>query len=365
MKYLKKIMSFMVLIALLISIMGCAKTDKTEETSSKDTTTNDTTKEEPKKEEPKAEEPKAVEKVTIKLAHYAEDGHPADLAAEDFAKKVLERTNGAVEIVVYPANTLGSPDEVLEQNILGTIDMSLPTQGHLSKYSQKFATVMLPFVFESYEHVYKVLDGPFMEWAAPDLDAQGLVFLSNWDWGFRNITNNQRPINTPEDVKGLKLRTPPEVQLQSAMEALGANVSQIAFSELIMSLKQGVVDGQENPLSVIFFNNVFEAQNHLAITQHVYNSMVNVMSKDVWNKLTTEQQTIIKEESANAGNMMREMMQKQDQELIGQLEEKGMEVTYPDKALFKAKMQPAYDAISEYAGKENVDYFLKICEENK
>ena len=362
MRSLKNLISIMIVAVLLVSLMGCAqKTNTTSGDKKEEVKTS--TESSAKEEEPEKEVPQ--EKISIKLAHYAEDGHPADLAAEEFAKKVQERTNGAVEIVVFPANTLGSPDEVLEQNILGTVDMSLPTQGHLSKYSQKFATVMLPFAFENYEHVYKVLDGPFMDWAAPDLDAQGLVFLSNWDWGFRNITNNQRPITKPEDVKGLKLRTPPEVQLQSAMEALGANVSQIAFSELIMSLKQGVVDGQENPLSVIFYNNVFEAQNHLAITQHVYNSMVNVMSKNIWDNLTQEQQVIVKEESINAGNMMRQMMQEQDKELITKLEEKGMQVTYPDRALFKAKMQPAYDAISGYAGKENVDEFLKMCEENK
>ncbi len=355
---IKKILGLVIVCSLLLTIVGCAKKDDVAVTPSP---TEAETTEEPMVEEP--EEPTEV--IEIKLAHYAEIGHPADLAANEFALKVDARTNGAVKIIVYPANALGTPDEVLEQNILGTVDMSLPTQGHLSKYSQKFSTVMLPFAFEDAEHVYRVLDGPFMEWAAPDLEAQGLVFLSNWDWGFRNITNNKRPINTPADVAGLKLRTPPEIQLQAAMEALGANVSQIAFSELILSLNQGVVDGQENPLSVIYYNNVFEAQNHLAITQHVYNSMVNVMSKEVWDKLSEEQQMILKEESTNAGNEMRRMMQDQEEDLIGMLEEEGMEVTYPDKTLFKDMMQPAYDRIAEYAGKENVEYLLKIAEENK
>lgn len=357
----KRIISLVVVLAMIISLfsfVGCGK--KTETGAPK----ADQPAASSDKSNEKSDEKPAAEPIKIKLAHYAEKGHPADVAANEFASKVNKRTNGGVIIEIFPANTLGSPDEVLEQNIVGAVDMSLPTQGHLSKYSQKFATVMLPFVFKDYDHVYKVLDGPFMEWAAPDLEAQGLVFLSNWDWGFRNITNNQRAINSPDDVAGLKLRTPPEVQLQAAMEALGANVTQIAFSELIMSLKQGVVDGQENPLSVIYFNNIFEAQDNLAITQHVYNSMVNVMSKKVWDTLTEEQQAIIREESINAGNKMRAMMQEQDKELISKLEEKGMKVTYPDKSLFKAKMQPAYDAIAEYAGRENVDTFLKMCEEN-
>jgi TRAP-type transport system periplasmic protein len=303
--------------------------------------------------------------ITIKLAHYAAIGHPADIAANQFKERVEERSNGQIIIEIYPANQLGSPDDVLEQNILGTIDMSLPTQGHLSRYSNKFATVMLPFVFEDYDHVYATLDGPFMDWVAPDLERQGLVFLSNWDWGFRNITNSVRPINSPADVSGLKLRTPPEIQLQAAMEALGAQVQQIAFSELITALNTGAVDGQENPLAVIYHNNLFESQTHLAITNHVYNSMVNVMSKDVWDSLSEEHQTIIKEESVAAGNYMRQMMRDDAENLIALLEAQGMIVTYPDVALFKAQMGPAYQAIGAIFGVGNVNAFLQMAEEAK
>ncbi|SDR48761.1 TRAP transporter substrate-binding protein [Pseudovibrio sp. Tun.PSC04-5.I4] len=296
--------------------------------------------------------------VVLKLAHFAESGHPADVAAKQFSEKVSERTGGEVKITIFPANQLGSPNDVLEQNVLGAIDMSLPTQGHLSKYSMKFATVMAPFAFESYDHVYRVLDGPFIKWAASDLEQQGLVYLSNWDWGFRNITNNTRPVNVPSDVVGLKLRTPPEVQLQSAMSALGANVTQLAFNELYMALKQGVVDGQENPLSVIYHNKIYEVQENLAITRHVYNSMVSVISKSSWGKLSPDQQVIVREESKAAGDLMRKMMREEEGELIKKLEAKGMKITYPEQAQFKAEMAPAYKAIGEYVGTENLEKFL-------
>ena len=303
--------------------------------------------------------------ITMKLGHFANATHPGNLAAKQFAENVEKRTKGAIKISVYPDNQLGSPPELLEQNILGAIDMSLGTQGSLDKYSKKFAAVMLPFIFKDYAHAYKVLDGPFMKWAAPDLEKHGLVFLANWEYGFRNLTNNARPIEKPDDVKGLKLRTPPEIQLQSAMEALGGNVTKIAFPELFMALKQGVVDGQENPLAVIYFNKYYEAQKYLAITNHVYNSMVHVISKKVWDKLTPEQQKIIKEESIAAGAMMRKQIQAEEKDLIKKLEEKGMKVTYPNQAEFKAKMKPAYDKIATYAGKENVDAFVKMAEETK
>jgi len=314
------------------------------------------------KSEPAKQEVKAI---TMKFGHYAPTGHPGHAAAKMFAENVEKRTNGAIKITVFPDNQLGSPPEMLEQNIMGAIDMSLPTQGALDKYSKKCAVVMLPFVFKDAPHAYKVLDGPFMQWAAPDLEKQGLIFLANWEWGFRNLTNNVRPINSPDDVKGLKIRTPPEVQLQAAMEALGGNVTKIAFPELFMALKQGVVDAQENPLSIIYHNKYYEAQKHLALTNHVYNSMVHVMSKKTWDKLTPEQQKIIKEESKKAGDYMREQVQKEEASLVKQLEEKGMKVTKPNVADFKAKMKPAYDKIGEYAGKDNVASFLEMAESTK
>lgn len=298
----------------------------------------------------------------LKFGHYAAETHPGHKATLMFAEAVKQRTNGEITVKIYPNNALGSPPEVLEQNKLGAIDMSLPTQGALDKYVKAFSVVMLPFVYDSYEHAWRVLDGPFMKWTAPKLAGQNLVFLSNWEWGFRNVTNNVRPVYTPDDMKGLKMRTPPEIQLQAAMEACGAVVTKIAFNELYNALKQGVVDGQENPLAVIYHFKLYEVQKNLALTRHVYNSMVHVMSKTTWDKLTPEQQTIIKEESKRAGQWFRDTMVKEEASLVGKLKEKGMKVTQPDIAKFRAAMKPAYERIGEYAGKENVKKFLKMVE---
>lgn len=306
----------------------------------------------------------ATEVIEMKLAHYAAVDHPGGVAAQQFADNVAKRTNGAIKITVYPNNELGAPDEMLEQNILGAVDMTLGTQGSLDKYSKKFATVMLPFAFDNYQHAYDVLDGPFYDWTVNDLDEQGLVFIGSWDYGFRNLTNSKRPVNTPADVKGLKIRTPGEIQLQSCMEALGAEVQKIAFNELYLSLKQGVVDGQENPLAVIYFNKYSEAQKYLALTNHVYNSMNLVISKKTWGKLTLEQQTIIREESKNAATSMRSSIQSTEEDYIKKLEEAGMVVTRPDRAAFAALMEPSYKAIADYCGnQEYIDTFLKMVED--
>ena len=305
---------------------------------------------------------KATASTELRFAHFAADGHPGDVAAEMFAKAVQKRTGGKIKVTVYPANELGSPPEQLEQIKLGAIDMGLPTQGQLDKYSKRFGVVMLPFVYNDYAHAYRVLDGPFMAWAGPDIQKQGMVHLSNWEWGFRNITNNVRAINSPDDMKGLKMRVPPEIQLQATMEALGAVTTKIAFPELYMSLKQGVADGQDNPLSVIYHFKLYEVQKYLAITRHVYNSMVHVISKATWDKLTPEQQRIIREESKKAGDSMRKTLQKEDETLLQKLKDAGMVVTHPDAAKFRALMKPAWDRIAGYSGKENVEEFLKMVD---
>ncbi len=307
---------------------------------------------------------KAVDAAAIqmKLGHFAAESHPGNLAAKMFIEAVEKRTNGTIKIANYPNNALGSPPEVLEQNILGAVDMSLPTQGQLGKYSKKFNCVMLPFLFENYAHADKVLDGPFIKWAAPDLDKAGLVFLSNWEWGFRNLTNSRRPVNSPDDVKGLKIRTPPELPTQAAMEALGAIVTTISFSELQMALKQGVVDGQENPVAVIYANKLYETQKYLTMTGHNYNTMVHVISKKVWDTLTPEQQKIIKEESVRAGNYMRKAVRDAEAEQITELKKFGVQVSTPDKTQFKKLMGPAYDRMKAIAEEQNINTFVNMVE---
>jgi len=307
----------------------------------------------------------AAAQIVMKLGHFAADSHPGNLASKMFAEGVEKRTNGQIKVTIYPNNALGSPPEVLEQNILGAVDMSLPTQGQLGKYSKKFNCVMLPFAFKDYAQADKVLDGPFLKWAVPDLDKAGLVFLSNWEWGFRNLTNSKRPVKVPADVKGLKIRTPPELPTQAAMEALGAVVATINFNELQMALKQGVVDGQENPIAVIYSNKIYETQKYLTMTGHNYNTMVHVISKKTWDKLTPEQQKIVREESKKAGDWMRKSLREAEASQIKELQKLGMQVTYPDKAKFKALMKPAYDRMAAIAGEDNIKAFTKMVDQVK
>jgi tripartite ATP-independent transporter DctP family solute receptor len=304
-------------------------------------------------------------KATLRFAHFAAEDHPAHIAAKEFAGKVAERTGGDIKINIFPNNVLGGPPEQAQQIKLGTIDMGLPTQGQLDKYAIAFAAVMLPFIWDSPQHAFRVLDGPAMDWLAPLAEAQGFILLRNWDYGFRNVTNNVRPINTPADVKGLKLRTPPELQIQASLEAVGAIVQAIAFPELYLALSQKVVDGEENPVAVIYFNKFYEVQKHLAITRHIYNNMIHTVSALAWKKLSSDQQKVFREESASAGNLMRRLIADQEADQIKKIAAAGVAVTHPDLAPFRAMMDPAYKRIAAYAGEDNVKKFRAMADQGR
>jgi len=300
--------------------------------------------------------------MTLRWAHFAPEDHPANVAAKQFASRVEQRTSGAIKINIFPNNVLGGPPEQAQQIKLGTIDMGLPTQGQLDKFDKAFAAVMLPFIFDSSAHVYRVMDGPAMDWLAPLAEKQGFILLRNWEYGFRNVTNSVRPINVPDDAKGLKIRTPPELQIQASMEALGATVQAIAFPELYLALSQKVVDGEENPIPVIYFSKFYEVQKHLAITRHIYNNMIHTVGVNTWKKLSPEQQKIFREESVSAGDLMRRLIAEGETDQLGKLGVAGMQITKPDLAPFRAKMDPAYKRIADYAGEENVKKFRDMVE---
>ena len=300
--------------------------------------------------------------LTMKFAHFADENHPGHLAAKMFAENVAKRTNGQIKIDIFPNNMLGSPPEQAEQIKLGTTDMGLPTQGQFDKWIKAMGVVMLPFLYDDYAHVHRALDGPAFQWFGQMAEKEGFILLSNWEYGFRNLTNSKRPINAPDDVKGLKIRVPPEMQIGAAFQAMGAQTTVIAFPELYMALAQGVADGQDNPVSVIYFMKFYEVQKHLALTKHIYNNMIHTISAKTWAKLSPEQKTIFQEESKKAGAWMREQVESQEADLVSKMEKGGTQVTRPGLAPFRAAMTPAYDKICAYTGVDNCTKWREYVE---
>ncbi|ABM39332.1 TRAP transporter substrate-binding protein [Polaromonas naphthalenivorans] len=303
--------------------------------------------------------------ITLTFSHGTPTTHPEHVAALQFARRVEERTHGQIKFAIFPAGQLGSENEVLEKVRLGALDMAASTQNYLIKYEKAFAVITMPYVFDNYAHAHRVLDGPAMAWLAPLAKKQGFVMLSNWEWGFRNLTNNQRPINQPGDVRGLKIRVPPVLGLEATMQALGAQISKISFKDLYAALSQGRVDGQENPLNVIYYNKLYEVQKHLALTRHVYYNQVHLMGAKSWARLTPAQQTIVREESKAAGDGARKAIIAEEDELIAKMAAAGVKVTRPDPQPFRAMMEPAHQKIKLLAGEENARKFLNMVADER
>ena len=298
----------------------------------------------------------------LRLAHFAPDGHPCDIAAKQFKDNVERRTNGAVKITLFGNNALGSPPEVLEQVLLGAVDMSLSGQDQIAKHLPFYDVISTPFAFKDYATADKIIDGEFKTWAEPELAKKSLVHLADWEWGFRQLTNSKQPVNTPADMKGMKIRTPPAFAYQAFVEAAGGNAVTIAFSELVMAMKQGVVDGQENPIGTIYALKLYETQKYMTIVNYTYSSMVHLVNKRSWDKLDAAQQKILGEESRNSALLARKLLRDSEAEQLKDLQAKGMVVATPDLKPWKAAMGPAWDKVKARVGADNFIRFMAMVE---
>ena len=296
----------------------------------------------------------------LKLAHNAAPGNPKDLGAQRFAELVAAKTDGRVTVDVGGSAQYGDDVEALTQMRLGTLALSANSQGSTSGVVEEFAVIGLPFLFDDLATAYQVIDGELSGKLDEAAARQGLKLLALWDNGIRQTSNNKHAINTPDDLKGLKIRTPPDPMTLEIFSALGANPTPMAFSELYVALQQGVVDGQENPLMNIDSSKLYEVQKFISLTGHKYESTPLLMSKMIFDGLSAEDQAAIVEAAKEAGAYNRELSQKADTELRPKLEAAGVTFNEVDKAPFIAATQ---GIIETWRGKypELVDIVLKAA----
>jgi tripartite ATP-independent transporter DctP family solute receptor len=306
---------------------------------------------------------KAVE---IKLGHYSAESHPMHLAALQFAENVAKRSNGTVTVVIFPNSKLGNSQEMVEQTVLGAIDLVLPTEPALAKWSPKVNLVTGPFAFKNYDAVDRFFAGDgFVNWIKPDLDKAGLKYIARWEYGFRTYTNSKRPINTPEDFKGLKIRTPPDFVNQETVKALGGVVQTIAFTELPMALKQGVVDGQENPIATIYAGKMWETQKYLSILNYTYVATHLIMNKAKFESLSPSQQNILVEEGEKSGKYMQKLIREGEKAQIEEIKKNGMEVNYPDTTPFQAATASVWDTLKSKVSPEDWKTFQDLLSKSR
>ena len=272
--------------------------------------------------------------VKLTLGHGAAVGNPRHEASVKFAEVVKARSGGRIEVQVAPSAQLGDDAAMVTALRTGALDISANSQGAVANAVPEYAAYGMPFQFSSPAAAFKLLDGPLGKELADKSAEKGLVVLGYWDNGIRQMTNNKRPIAKVEDMKGLKMRVPPDATLVDIMKSLGAESQQIKFAELYVALQQGVVDGQENPLVNIHASKLYEVQKNLAMTNHQFQMTPFLMSKRSWDRLSDADRKAVQEAAAEATALQRKLSQEADDKLLADLKSKGMQVTTPDKAAF-------------------------------
>ena len=299
--------------------------------------------------------------VNLRLTHPADLSHPVHLEAEKMVARIAERTNGEVKIALFPNNALGSPVETAQQTKLGAIDMILMNPANIESMSKSIGVINIPYQFDDYDHAYRTLDDTARDWIAQQLASAGFSWIANFEWGFRALSNSRRPVNTPADVEGLKIRVPPELAIKAAFEALGANTQTVAFQEVYLALANKTVDGQDNPVGTTYAAKFFEVQDHIALTKHIYASIMLAANPRAWNKkLNDAQRKIISEEAVAAGAAARQGVRDREDENLLAMEKAGVTITRPDVAPFRAKMEPAYDVLRKNIGAETWEAWSKL-----
>ena len=272
--------------------------------------------------------------VKLTLGHGAAPGNPRHEASVKFAEVVKAKTNGRIDIQVAHSAQLGDDAAMVTAIRTGALDITANSQGAVAAAVPEYAAYGMPFMFSTPAQAFKLLDGPLGKELADKSAEKGMVVLGYWDNGIRHMTNSKRPITKVEDMKGLKMRTPPDAVLVDIMQALSADPQQIKFAELYVALQQGVVDGQENPLVNIHASKLYEVQKHLALTSHMFQMTPLLISKRTWDRLSEADRKVMQEAATEATALQRKLSQEADDKLLADLKAKGVQVTTVDKAAF-------------------------------
>lgn len=291
-------------------------------------------------------------KFNLKLGHAVNTTEGQHAAAVKMAELVKQRSNGDVEITVYPSSTLGTDAAMINGARGGTIDIVSSGASNYNGIVPATAAFELPFVFRSAQHAYTVLDGPIGAKVLEDFGAHRLKGLAYWENGWRAFTNSKRPIRTPEDAKGLKIRSTPNPYHIQAFKLLGMNPSPLAIAELYPALETGAFDAQEHPINVTLSNKFYEVQKHLTVSNHIYSPLILVMNKAKFDALPPEYQTIVVEAAREAARYQRQLNAGNASQWVGELKKHGMQVVEQvDMAPFqKIVAEPIAKAFGEKFG---------------
>jgi tripartite ATP-independent transporter DctP family solute receptor len=291
-------------------------------------------------------------KISISVAQNSHQG----VAIDTFAREVEKRTNGRYKVQPFYSGSLGGERESIEAVQLGTQELTFTSTGPVPNFVPEARILDIPFLFRDKAHARAVLDGPIGQEMLGKFDAKGFKALAWGENGVRHMTNNKRPVNGPDDLKGLKMRTMENPVHVTAYKGLGIVTTPMAFPEVFTALQQGTVDGQENPLSVIMSAKFEQVQKHLSLTGHVYSPAVFLMGKAEFDKLSAADKQAFLESAREAVKANRARVDEDDAKGVAELRSKGMQVVENlDKSRFVSTLAPVNAEFEKQFGKANID----------
>jgi tripartite ATP-independent transporter DctP family solute receptor len=292
----------------------------------------------------------------FRLGHVLPASHPYGVAMEQFARAVEQDSGGRIKIQVVHGGALGGDREMGEQIRLGGLEMGLVHTTVLG-VDPRLQIEELPFAWARREQAYAALDGELGAKLLEILSTKGIKGLAWYENGYRNLTNNVRPIREPSDLKGLKIRMAELKMRIDTFKLLGANPIPMAFPELFTALQQGTVDGQENPLAIIKAAKFYEVQKYLSLSGHIWGSVLLMINKNLWEKLPADLQNILMRNAIKYRDIERKMIQESDETTLVELK-KTMQVNEVDKAAFRKAVAPIYESYRSVFG----DDLMKLVE---
>ncbi|MGC2519398.1 MAG: TRAP transporter substrate-binding protein [Burkholderiales bacterium] len=287
----------------------------------------------------------AAAQVELKFGHVGEPGSLIGASADEFARRVNARLAGRYKVVVYGSSQLGGDKEMLQKLKLGTLDLVEPSTV-MSSEADIFGVFEMPYLVKDRKHMQRIEKELFWSKFEPEVEKKGLKILAVWENGFRHITNNKHPIDTPADLKGIKLRVPEGKWRVKMFQAYGANPSPMKYSEVFTALQTGVMDGQENPFAQIYSAKFYEVQKYLSLTGHVYTPSYVAVGLKKWVTLPADVRKVLEDTAKETQPFVYEKAARDDEELLVKMKAAGIQVNTPNKDAFIAASKPVYD---EYA----------------
>ena len=304
----------------------------------------------------------------ITLGHIQPPNHAIGQAADEFGRLVTERTNGEVSVKVHSSGELGGSKQLAEGVRLGTVDIIITGTPFWSSFEPMLNVMDLPYIYRDLEHARAVADSDVGRELMDRLENHGVKGLAFYEIGFRNVTNSDRPIRTPDDIQGLKIRVSPNKAHTTAFQIMGANPVAMSFTEVYLALQTGAVDGQENPIGIIATGRLDEVQSHLSLTGHAYSNSILAMNLRKFNSLSEEHQQIVLDVAAETAQLQRQLNSEARDGHLQMLKDAGMEVIEDvDQDAFKAAVvEPVWSEFVEdnEGGQAYIDRIMAVGAES-